>query len=176
MLYLRQYKRDDAKVIVNWFESETEFRKWSSDRFDSYPITQEDMNYKYIDCNGDCAEKDNFYPMTACDDDGIVGHFILRYVDGDPRVLRIGFVVVDNKRRGMGYGTQMIKLALDYIFRIAGAKKATIGVFDNNPSAHGCYKSAGFKDVSYGKAWEFNGENWRVIEMEMHREEYFRGN
>lgn len=172
MLYLRQYKKDDAKTITGWFENETVFRKWSSDRFDSYPLSDEEMNRKYIDCNGDCAEADNFYPMTACDENGIVGHFILRYVNGDRQTLRIGFVVVDNKKRGSGYGTEMIRLALRYAFRIYGASRVTIGVFNNNPQAHRCYISAGFHDVSEGRVWSFKGEEWRVIEMAISREEY----
>ena len=71
-MYLRPYKRDDAKTIISFCEDETVFRKWTSDRYNSYPITERDMNYKYFDCNGDCAESDNFYPMMSCDESGIV--------------------------------------------------------------------------------------------------------
>ena len=59
MLYLRPYKKEDAATIISWCENENVFRKWTSDRYNSYPITENDMNYKYYDCNGDCAEKDN---------------------------------------------------------------------------------------------------------------------
>ena len=173
-MYLRPYKKDDAETILSWCEDETVFRKWTSDRYDSYPITQDDMNYKYFDCNGDCEEQDNFYPMTACDDSGIVGHFILRYVEGNHRKLRIGFVIVDNKKRGRGYGTKMIRLAVDYAFRIAGAELVTIGVFENNRSAYYCYKSAGFKEVCSGKkeVCELFGEKWSIVELEYHKREY----
>ena len=100
MLYLRPYKKDDARTIISWCEDESVFRKWTADRYDSYPITESDMNYKYFDCNGDCAENDNFYPMTACDESRIVGHFILRYIGGHRDILRIGFVIIDDKKRG----------------------------------------------------------------------------
>ena len=89
-MYLRPYKKSDAKTIISFCEDEMVFRKWTSDRYEHYPITEKDMNEKYFDCNGDCAEEDNFYPMTACDESGIVGHFILRYVNGDKNILRIG--------------------------------------------------------------------------------------
>ena len=52
MLYLRPYKKGDAKTIISWCEDETTFRKQTSDRYNSYPITEKDMNYKYFDCNG----------------------------------------------------------------------------------------------------------------------------
>lgn len=175
MLYLRPYKRTDAKTIISWCENEDIFRKWTSDRYDSYPITEDDMNYKYFDCNGDCTESDNFYPMTACDENGIVGHFIMRYVDSNPHILRIGFVIVDDKKRGHGYGKKMIQLALEYAFRIAGAEQVTIGVFENNKSAYHCYKAAGFHDVyqEQQEVCELFGEKWKVFELAIDRKEYF---
>ena len=167
-MYLRQYKKEDAKTILSWCTDEDTFRKWAADRYDHYPITEKDMNYKYSELNGDCSEPDNFYPMTACDDNGIVGHFILRYTGGDHRVLRIGFVIVDNKKRGCGYGRQMIRLALEYAFRIAGAERVTLGVFENNEPAYKCYKAAGFREVpqEQEEICELCGKRSRIIELE----------
>lgn len=175
-MYLRPYKRGDAKTIISWCENETIFRKWTSDRYDHYPITEDDMNNKYFLYNGDCTEKDNFYPMTACDDSAVVGHFILRYVGGNKKILRIGFVIVDNKLRGCGYGKKMIQLAVDYAFRIAGAEKLTIGVFENNKEAYYCYKSVGFKDVHQDSedVCELFGEKWKILELSLDRSDYFK--
>ena len=174
-MYLRPYKKGDAATILSWCESETVFRKWTSDRYDHYPITAEEMNRKYFDFNGDCAEADNFYPMTACDESGIVGHFILRYVNGNHSSLRIGFVIVDNSKRGLGLGKKMIQLAIDYAFRIAGAGRLTIGVFENNEAAYHCYKAAGFHDVPQesGMICELFGEKWRILELALDRNDYF---
>lgn len=148
MLRLRLYKPSDAETILKWIKDEDAFRKWSTDRYDHYPITAADMNHKYIDCNGDCAEPDNFYPMTAFDESGIVGHLILRYTDKENDVLRIGFVIVDDSKRGMGYGKQMIQLALRFAFDVMKAKKVTLGVLENNPGAYHCYKAARLQDVT----------------------------
>ena len=103
-MILRPYKPQDAEIIVSWIKDEEALRKWSSDRYGSYPITADDINHKYMDCNGDCVEPDNFYPMTAVADEGIVGHLILRYTDEEKKILRIGFVIVDDTKRGKGYG------------------------------------------------------------------------
>ena len=53
-LILRPYKPDDAKSIVKWIKDEVSFRKWCADRYENYPITPENINFKYIKCNGDC--------------------------------------------------------------------------------------------------------------------------
>ena len=169
MLNLRPYKPQDAETILTWCKDEITFRKWTSDRYDSYPISAADMNKKYIDNNGDCSESDNFYPMTAFDESGIVGHLIMRYTDKEKKTLRFGFVIVDDAKRGMGYGKEMLKLALKYAFEILKVKKVTLGVFENNIPAYHCYKSAGFKDVELLEKimCQVCGEMWSVLELEM---------
>ena len=169
MLRLRPYKECDAKTIVSWCKDEKSLRRWSSDRYDHYPITPDDMNKKYFDCNGDCPEMDNFYPMTAFDESGVVGHLIMRFTDADRSILRFGFVIVDDSRRGVGYGKQMLRLALRFAFDILKVQKVTIGVLENNPSAYRCYKAAGFKDVPTDEPvyYHLMGEQVKCLELEI---------
>ncbi|MDE7390140.1 MAG: GNAT family N-acetyltransferase [Lachnospiraceae bacterium] len=173
-LMLRPYKACDAKKIVTWCNDEVSFRKWSSDRFETFPITEADMNKKYIDNNGDCIDEDNFYPMTAVDNGEIVGHLIMRFTDEDKTVLRFGFVIVDNLKRGMGYGKEMLELALKYAFEFLKVEKVTLGVFDNNMPAYYCYKAVGFKDISMKEKECFSvcGEVWNLLELEIEKSDY----
>lgn len=171
-LKLRPYKPSDAETIVSWIKDERALRKWSSDRYGVYPITAEDMNYKYLDCNGDCEEPDNFYPLTLVDESGPVGHLILRYTDEAKSVIRFGFVIVDDSKRGRGYGKKMLQMAIRYAFDMLKAEKITLGVFENNPSAYFCYKAAGFREIPMEKEFIFEilGEQWKCIELEVKRE------
>lgn len=173
MLRLRPYKPSDAATIISWCKDEATFRKWTSDRYDTFPITEADMNKKYIDNNGDCSEPDNFYPMTAFDENGIAGHLIMRFIDEKKTVLRLGFVIVDDAKRGMGYGKEMIALSLKYAFEILKVDKVTIGVFENNMPAYYCYKVAGFKDnETEAKICEIFDEKWRILELALTKEEW----
>lgn len=175
MLRLRPYKPGDAGTILSWCKDETAFRKWTANRYASFPIAAADMNEKYIDRNGDCEGPDNFYPMTAFDEDGIAGHLIMRFTDEEKTVLRFGFVIVDDAKRGRGYGKELIALSLKYAFEILKADRVTLGVFDNNPPALRCYQSAGFK--SSGKEYTVRvlpEETWRAMELELAKEDYFR--
>ena len=118
--------------------------------------------------NGDCKEPDNFYPWVAFDDEGhVVGHFIMRYIHGDRRTLRFGWVIIDDTIRGKGYGHEMLSLGLKYAFEILGVDKVTIGVYVNNERAHRCYLKLGFTDKEIVKKEPFD-----VIEMEIDRENY----
>ncbi len=167
MLRLRPYKACDAKTIVTWIKSEYAFRQWCADRFETYPITEADMNAQY----DSFAQADWFYQMTAFDETGIVGHLILRFVDEEKKVLRFGFVIVDDTKRGKGYGKEMLLLAKQYAFDILKVEKITLGVFENNEPAYQCYKAAGFVEVPKAEKETYRvlGEDWECIEMEVGR-------
>ena len=112
--------------------------------------------------------------MTAFDESGVVGHLIMRFTDKEKAVLRLGFVIVDDSKRGKGYGKGMILLALKYAFEIMKVEKVTIGVFENNASAYHCYKAAGFKEVETAEDVFCNvcGEKWKILELEMEAKDY----
>lgn len=168
MLRLRPYKSCDSVQIAQWIADKDVFLKWGGDRFGAYPVSAETIDRKYMTENGDCSEPDNFYPWTAIDDENnAVGHFIMRYLHGDSRILRFGWVVVDHTIRGKGYGTEMLRAGLKYAFEILDADKVTIGVFESNEPAHHCYLKAGFADRETVK-----NEPWNIIEMEMGKADY----
>lgn len=169
MLRVRPYKSCDAEIIAGWLKDEDVFYKWSGGRFGEFPISARDIDDKYRLQNGDCLEQDNFYPMTAFDDSGVVGHFIMRYIHGDYRILRLGWVIVDAAKRGRSYGSGMLKLGLKYAFEILGAEKVTIGVFENNLPAYRCYRAVGFQEALMEKeeSADIKGEHWKIIELEI---------
>ena len=110
---------------------------------------------------------DNIFPFTAIDDDSrVVGHIMLRYPDPSKTVIRFGFVIVDDNLRGKGFGKQMLQLAIQKAKNVFGAKKITLGVFDNNPSALHCYESVGFRVIGTD-SYLIDGEEWTGKEMEM---------
>ncbi len=165
MLRLRPYKACDAETIVSWIKDETAFRKWSADRFERYPVTAADLNAHY----DAFAYADYFYEMTAFDETGVVGHLIMRFTDEEKKVLRFGFVIVDDARRGMGVGKQMLQLAKQYAFTLLRVEKITLGVFENNLPAYYCYKSVGFRETGETEDYDITGEKWHCIEMELQK-------
>jgi RimJ/RimL family protein N-acetyltransferase len=98
----------------------------------------------------------------------------MRYVDEAKKTLRLGFVIVDDTRRGRGYGKEMIRLSLRYAFDCFGAETVNLGVFENNPAAWQCYRAAGFRDVPQKEKFVCHvcGEDWTVTELEMTKEEW----
>ena len=48
------------------------------------------------------------FPITAYDESDIVGHLIIRFTDESKTEARFGFVMVDDAKRGRGYGTDTL--------------------------------------------------------------------
>ena len=169
MLKLRPYKACDAKAIVSWIKNETMFYQWSANCFDHYPLTAQEL-HAYYDKDKD---NDQNWQMSACDKRGIVGHLLMRYPDRNQNTLRFGFVIVDEAKRGNGYGKEMIQLAIRFAFDIVKADRLTLGVFENNPGEMACYQACGFHEVKQEReSYTFLKESWECIEMELRKEEW----
>jgi len=161
MFGLRPYKTSDADTILSWCTDERTFCKWSAGKLGTYPPTKESFEFVKT-----------MMPFTAFDEDGIVGFFILRQPGDNPDELRIGFVIVDPKKRGTGVGKAMMVLAVKYATEIYGVHRITIGVFENNLPAYYCYKAVGFKDVTPKKPeiYHILGEEWKCLELAIEHE------
>ena len=145
-MLLRPYTPSDSATILSWCKTRRAFRLWSADRYKTFPATPEDMANQYAD--------GIVYPLVAVADNQIVGHLIIRYPSEDKTVVR-----------DKGYGKAMLNLAIDYAQKQLGAKKITLGVFNENHSAIACYKSVGFK-ITSERNHIIDGEEWKGVEME----------
>ena len=136
MIRIRPYKASDADTILSWCQDEKAYYQWTAGKFGNYPITQKEFCFV-----------ESLMPFTAFDETGIVGFFTLRNPGESLDELRFGFVIVNPHKRGKGCGKAMLQLGLKFAFEMYGAKKASLGVFENNLPAYYCYKAVGFSDV-----------------------------
>lgn len=167
-LTIRPYQSSDAALITSWLKSEYLMRQWCADRYERYPVTPEEMN-TYHERNIDGQRS---LALTMTDSDDIVGYITLRIPADDPTEQRLGFVIVDDSKRGRGLGKTLVSMAIKYAFETLGAMKVSLGVFENNPSAIHCYEASGFHHVLRHdtESYECLGETWNCIEMEQHKE------
>lgn len=158
MLRLRPYNLNDAEQILSWCKDEKAFYKWTAGILGDYPLSKEQF-----------SAVTNLMAFTAIDDNEIVGFFTMRKPSDFFDELRFGFVVVDSEKRGKGYGKKMLQLGLKYAKEIYGAKKVSLGVFENNESAYHCYKAVGFQDIILEETEMYHvlGEEWKCLELEI---------
>ena len=159
MLRLRPYSTNDTNRILSWSKDKEAFYKWSAGVLGEYPITNE--QFAFIN---------NLMAFTAIDDDEIIGFFTMRRPNESFDELRFGFVVVDPEKRGKGYGKAMLQLGIRFAKEFYGAKRITLGVFENNQPAYFCYKSVGFRDTTLEEAEKYAvlGQEWKCLELEMY--------
>lgn len=164
MIRIRPYKASDAATILSWCQDEKTFYQWTAGILGNYPITQNEFCFV-----------ETLMPFTAFDETGIVGFFTLRNPDESSDELRFGFVIVDPLKRGKGYGKTMLQSGLKFVFEIYGAKKASLGVFENNLPAYYCYKAAGFSDVVLDTTEKYLilGEEWKCRELIMENRQIY---
>ena len=160
MLRIRPYKSADINTILSWCQDEKTFYQWTAGVLGNYPITQKEFRMV-----------ESFMPFTAFDEAGLIGFFTLRNPDASLDELRFGFVIVDPHKLGKGYGKAMLQLGLKFVFELYGAKKASLGVFENNLPAYYCYKAVGFHDIILDTPEKYCilGEEWKCRELIMEK-------
>jgi len=156
MLRLRPYQGSDAGVVLSWCKDENSFYQWTAGVLGQYPITEKEF-----------AAVESLMPFTALDASGPAGFFTLRRPGETNGELRFGFVIVAPEKRGKGYGREMLRLGLKLVFDVYGARRASLGVFENNPAARNCYQAAGFAAAPAEKTETYRvlGEDWKCLEM-----------
>ena len=116
---LRPFNINDAPTILSWCKDKHAFRLWSADRYKEFPAQPDEMMELY--------KGENMYPLTAVVEEEIIGHILLRFPSEDKSVIRFGFVIVDDSKRGKGYGKQMLQLAILKAKQDFGARNITLG-------------------------------------------------
>lgn len=159
---LRPFKTTDADIICTWLHDAVSIAKWSATHY-TYPLTAEQIMGYYHKTEAD----DKQWMMTATDDNGnVVGSLFLRRANYEESTIHFAFVVVSDKHRGEGLGTQMISLAVKYCTEILGIKKITLSVFENNPQAQRCYEAVGFVKTEFlENTFTFEGKGWNLYNM-----------
>ncbi len=168
---LRKFRAEDAAVICKWIRTEDDLYRWSADRFNKFPLTGNDIEKNYAPQ----INSGRFFPLMAVDEKGIVvGHFIIRYPkDDDDSTVRFGFVIVDPKIRGKGYGSRMLRLGIQYVKEQLNVKRIDLGVFEENESAKRCYEAVGFKEYARREC-EMPIGTWKCIDMEIYLDKNYR--
>ena len=156
MIRIRPYQAADANIVLSWCQGEKAYYQWTAGMFGNYPISPGEFKFA-----------ETVMPFTAFDESGMIGFFTLRNPGESLDELRFGFVIVNPEKRGKGYGKAMLQLGLKFAFELFGATRASLGVFENNPSAYYCYKAAGFQDIVLDapKSYHILGEDWACKEL-----------
>ena len=89
------------------------------------------------------------------------------------RTAEVGIAIGEADARGKGYGTEAMRLLLDYAFTALGLRNVMLRVYAYNTAAHRSYVKVGFKEMGRRREsrWH-NGQFWDEIYMDILASEF----
>ena len=118
------------------------------------------------------SEKYNF-AIVDIQKDKLIGNISLMHVNDINRTAELGIFIGDEDYLSKGYGSEAIKLLLDYAFNYVNLNNIMLKVFELNKRAMKAYEKCGFKVFGIWKECRyFNGEYSNEVYMNITKKEY----
>ncbi len=159
-LYLSPMNVEDAETYVSWLNS----RNVSDNLGMTASVVRVPGEKEYIE-----SKKSNDYDFSiVLNDDTLIGNISLMDVNAFLGKATLGIFIGDESNRSKGYGTEAIKLIVDYGFNVLRLHNIDLKVFSFNERAVKSYEKAGFKE--YGRRHEsyfLDGKYYDEICMEI---------
>ena len=151
----------DFDEIKNWISDARTHAMWCANIF-NYPIEKENFENVLLET----ARKFGDSPFVATTNDGKVVGFFCYSANLDTNEGMLKFVMVDPSRRGQGFGKAMLRLAIEYAFKITKVDAVQLNVFPENAIAKKCYEGVGFVERKTDEeAFPFENESWGRCNM-----------
>lgn len=117
--------------------------------------------------------KDISLEIVTLDEDKLIGTISLDGFNMTDRSAVLGIFIGDSDYRSHGYGTEAIKLMLEYGFKYLNLHSIRLDVLDVNERAHKCYLKCGFKDTGKDRERVFlNGKYYDMLHMDILENEF----
>ena len=117
--------------------------------------------------------KDISLEIVTLDEDKLIGTISLDGFNMTDRSAVLGIFIGDSDYRSHGYGTEAIKLMLEYGFKYLNLHSIRLDVLDVNERAHKCYLKCGFKDTGKDRERVFlNSKYYDMLHMDILENEF----
>ena len=101
-------------------------------------------------------------------DNKLIGTIALEHFNWIERSAVLGIFIGDKDFRSNGYGTEAIKMLLEYGFRYLNLHSIRLNLLSINERAHKCYLKCGFKDTGCSREQIFlNGKYYDKLHMDI---------
>lgn len=133
-------------------------------------ITTLEGERKYFEGSND---KNYSFFIVTLDNDKLIGTIGLECYDHINRTATLGIFIGDKEYRSKGYGTEAVRLILDYGFNYLNLNNIKLDLMSFNERALKCYQKCGFKEYGRRRKCKFiNGKYYDSIEMDILAEEF----
>ncbi|THF79476.1 GNAT family N-acetyltransferase [Cohnella fermenti] len=140
---LREYRYEDLVPIRGWV-NDPDVVATLSDIF-LMPQTLE-ATESFLQAMMERQPNRAGFVIAHADTQLYIGQINLDSIDWKNRVGRIGIVIGSVPEQGRGYGSEAMRLLIDYSFLDLGLNRLELEVYDFNERAIRCYRSCGFRE------------------------------
>lgn len=165
-IYLSPRSTEDYEIFTEWMNDfETTDYIGRSGQLQSISAEKE-----YLEKSSN--PKSTFVIVTL-NEDKMIGTVGLEKFDDINRTATLGIFIGDKNYRSKGYGTEAVRLILEYGFKYLNLQNIKLDLMEFNERALKCYQKCGFKE--YGrrrKCIYIDGEYYDSIAMDILAEEF----
>lgn len=139
-IYLSPRRIEDAEKFAEWMNDfqVTDYTGRSGQ------IMSLEGERKYLEEN---SNPEATFSIITLEEDKLIGTVGLERIDHLHRTATLGIFIGDKDYLSKGYGTEAIRLLLDYGFNYMNLHSIKLTVFAFNERALRCYKKCGFKET-----------------------------
>lgn len=165
-IYLSPRRIEDAEKFAEWMN---DFQVTDYTGRSGQIITlQGEISYLEKEPNPEAT-----FSIVTLDEDKLIGTVGLEKIERTHRVATLGIFIGDKDYLSKGYGTEAIRLLLDYGFNYMNLHNIKLQLVSFNERALKCYKKCGFKETGRIRENRFvNGKYYDTIIMDILESEF----
>jgi len=159
-VYLSPIDPNDAEIFTAWVNDKnvTQYLQLY-DRV--FPLSAERETLELI-------SREHNYSIVRLEDDKLLGSCGFHEIKPYDRTASVGIFLGDSAEWGKGYGTEAMKLLVDYGFKTLNFHNIMLTHLAFNDRAHKSYEKAGFREFGRRtKSRYWDGEYYDVVYMEI---------
>ena len=179
MKYFKKLEGEHIYLSPRNTEDVEKYTQWLND-FDitdylgrSGSLTTLDSEKEYLEQNSKEMNNKYNFAIVKKENDEMIGGCGIEDINFINRRGTLGIFIGDKASQNHGYGTETIKLLLDYGFNYLNLHSIKLDLMEFNERALACYKKCGFKE--YGRRREsnfINGKYYDTISMDILKDEF----
>lgn len=164
-LYFSPINTDDSENFIKWLNDKSVAKNFG--QYSCLVSSKADLKWLFEPADGV-----HRYAIILLDGDVLIGSISLHNINHLNRNAFIGIFICEEEQ-GKGYGTEAVRLILDYGFNTMNLNNIMLSVHADNYAGITAYKKAGFRETGRRREWVFkDGKYVDVIYMDILSREF----
>ena len=160
-IYLSPINHEDFEIYTKWMND----YDVSSNLGNYWQMISLKNEQKLLE---DFTAEGSNYAIVLAQGDKLLGNIGLMEISQINRSATVGIFIGEAEYRGKGYGSEAMRLILDYGFKTLNLHNIMLNAHSDNEQGIACYKKVGFKEFGRRREAKFkDGKYVDVVHMEI---------